>query len=316
MVQTPILTVTLNPALDLATSADEVRAGPKLRCEAPRADAGGGGINVSRVIHRLRGESTAFVALAGPTGDRVEALMRKERLSVERHEAPAETRQSLSVTDRSTGRQFRFVMPGPAWTKAAARALGDAIVRAAPAGGYVVLSGSLPPGIAPDLPAQMARRIAPAGGRLILDTSGETLSRAAATRHPAHVLRMDEAEAEALAGARLPSRRDSADFAESLVRRGAARVVVIARGAEGSVLVTAEGRWFAEAADVPVASKIGAGDSFLAAFTLALARGRALPRALQEGMAAASATVMTEATELCHAADVRRLIAACPVTPI
>jgi 6-phosphofructokinase 2 len=81
-------------------------------------------------------------------------------------------------------------------------------------------------------------------------------------------------------------------------------------------MATREGRWFSRAAEVPVKSKVGAGDSFVAAFTLALARGRALPRALQEGMAAASAAVMTEATELCRPGQARRLIAACPVGPI
>src|SRR5690606_33623732 len=100
------------------------------------------------------------------------------------------------------------------------------------------------------------------------------------------VLRMDEQEAETLAASRLKTRGDTADFAEALVRRGAAEVVVIARGADGSVMATREGRWFTKAADVPVRSKVGAGDSFLAAFTLSIARGRTLPRALQEGMAA------------------------------
>lgn len=313
---TPILTVTLNPALDLATSAEAVCAGPKLRCEAPRADPGGGGINVARVIRRLGGEARAFVALGGATGERLARLVEREGVATRRFAGPGETRESLSVTDRATGKQYRFVMPGPAWTRLAGRAALAAIVAATEPGAFVVLSGSLPPGLPHDLPAVLQRRIGRIGARLVLDTSGETLARAARPPRPLHILRMDAGEAEALASGRLKTRGDTADFAESLVRQGAAEVVVIARGADGSAMATRDGRWFARAAEVPVKSKVGAGDSFVAAFTLALARGRALPRALQEGMAAASAAVMTEATELARAADVRRLIAACPVRPV
>ncbi len=313
---TPILTVTLNPALDLATAAETVRPGPKLRCEEPRADPGGGGINVARVVRRLGGEVRAFVALGGATGARLARLMEREALVTLRFDGPGETRESLSVTDRASGAQYRFVMPGPRWTQAAGRAALAAIAAAAEPGALVVLSGSLPPGLPHDLPATLARRIGRKGARLILDTSGETLVRAARPPRPAHVLRMDAGEAEALAASRLKTRGDTADFAESLVRQGAAEIVVIARGADGSVMATRDGRWFAAAAAVPVKSKVGAGDSFVAAFTLALARGRSRPRALQEGMAAASAAVMTEATDLCRPGDVRRLIAACPVGPV
>jgi len=313
---TPILTVTLNPALDLATATDAVRPGPKLRCDAPRVDPGGGGINVSRVLARLGGDTRAFVALGGATGERLAAALAAERIGTIPFAAPGETRESLAVTDRATGRQFRFILPGPRWTKTRVAASLKAIAEAAEPLSFVVLSGSLPPGMPDDLPATLARRLARRTARLVLDTSGAVLARTAAMPSPLHVLRMDEVEAETLAGGRLKTRGDSADFAETLARRGVAEVVVIARGADGTVLATPGERWFVKAAEVEVKSKVGAGDSFLAAFALALARGRPPPRALQEGMAAASAAVMTEATELCRAADARRLVAACPVRPV
>jgi 6-phosphofructokinase 2 len=220
------------------------------------------------------------------------------------------------VTDRATGGQYRFVLPGPVWSGRQGQAVLAAIAEAAPEGALVVLSGSLPPGLPDDLPARLTPALTRKAARLVLDTSGATLTRAANPARPAHVLRIDEAEAEALAGGHLKTRGDSADFAEALVRRGAASIVVIARGADGSVLATETERWFAGAAEVPVKSKVGAGDSFLAAFTLALAQNRPLPRALQEGMAAASAAVMTEATELCRRVDFKRLVKECPVEPV
>jgi 6-phosphofructokinase 2 len=141
---TPILTVTLNPALDLATSAEAVRPGPKLRCDEPRADPGGGGINVSRMIQRLGGQARAFVALGGATGVRLAGLLEREGIACVPFTGPGETRESLSVTDRTSGGQYRFVMPGPHWTKTRGEAATRAVVRAAGAGAIVVLSGSLP----------------------------------------------------------------------------------------------------------------------------------------------------------------------------
>ena len=313
---TPIMTVTLNPALDIATSTARVVAGPKLRCDPPRHDPGGGGINVSRVITRLGGESTAFVALGGATGERLAALLDGEGIPYRRHAAPGETRESLAIHDREADVQYRFVLPGADWGADAAAAVVAAIVDEAAEGALVVLSGSLPSGMPGDTPAVIAGRLARKSGRLILDTSGAVLARAARPDTPVHVLRMDENEAEALAGARLKTRGDSADFAESLIRQRAAEIVLIARGPDGSVMATATERHFVKAAEVPVKSKVGAGDSFLAAFTLALARLKPLPEALQQGMAAASAAVMTEATDLCRAEDAARLIAECPVSPI
>ena len=317
MDQAPILTVTLNPALDVATSAAEVVPELKLRCDAPVIDPGGGGINVSRAIARMGGRSTALVALGGGTGLRMGELLAEAGLPVLRLEAPGETRQSLTVTDRGTGAQFRFVLPGPEWRDSDMRVALGAIAAAAPADGIVVLSGSNPPGVPPRFAAALAARLVAAGSRLIVDTSGAALAEVAAGRDaPVEILRMDDAEAEGLAGRPLPERRDTADFATSLVASGAARRVIIARGADGNIVAGPDGRWHAEAHKVPIVSKVGAGDSFVAGYTLGIARGLAVPDALGLGAAAASATCMTPATELCHPEDIARLYETRVVTPI
>ncbi|TMV87925.1 1-phosphofructokinase family hexose kinase [Thioclava sp. BHET1] len=312
-----ILTITLNPTVDLAVTTEAVQPERKLRCSHPLSDPGGGGLNVSRAIAALGGNSTAFAALGGPNGDQVMRLLAAAGIGVCAFPAPGETRLSLTATDQSTGAQYRFVMPGPEWSaRDVSRAL-SRIARAAPEGGIVVLSGSQPPGVPPDFPAQLASRISRTQARLFLDTSGPPLHHLlSATAPPAGLLRMDALEAEELAGRPLPERKDSADFAQDLVRRGVAEVVLVARGSEGNVLATREARWFAQAARVPVVSKVGAGDSFVAAFTLALSRGKSLPEALQDGAAAASAAVMSPATDLCRASDMRRLRAQCPVSEV
>jgi 6-phosphofructokinase 2 len=308
--QIPILSVTVNPALDMATTTPEVAPGPKLRCAAPVEDPGGGGLNVARAIRLLGGAVRTLAALGGATGDRIAVLLREEGIEVEVIPAPGPTRISLSVIEGATGRQFRFVMPGPDWSGAEA-ALVARIGAAAPVGGITVVSGSLPPGIAPDF----LRRVAAAlggGTRLVFDTSGAPLADLAARAVPGlALLRMDEAEAAALAGGALDTRAGTLAFARDLVARGVARQVVVARGAEGSVLATGACDWACVPPRVAVVSTVGAGDSYLGAHVLAMARGAAPEEALRAGVAAAAAAVMTGATDLCRRADAERLVADC-----
>ena len=188
--QAPILTVTLNPALDLSTAADEVRPDLKLRCDKPVVDPGGGGINVSRAIKVLGGQSTAMVALGGATGTRIADLLKSDGLSILRLTAPGETRQSLAVTDRATGSQYRFVMPGPEWHTTHVSDMMSAISETARAGGWVVVSGSNPPGVAPGFEQMLTVRLKDGRARLLVDTSGEALQALAGSSTPVDVLRI------------------------------------------------------------------------------------------------------------------------------
>ncbi|MDN5568139.1 MAG: 1-phosphofructokinase family hexose kinase [Paracoccus sp. (in: a-proteobacteria)] len=314
--QTPILTVTLNPALDLSTAADQVRPDLKLRCDKPVVHPGGGGINVSRAIKIIGGQSTAMVALGGATGTRMADMLKASGLSVLRLTAPGETRQSLAVSDRATHGQYRFVMPGPEWHMTHVASAMAAIAEAARVGGWVVVSGSNPPGVAPGFEQMLTVRLKDGRAKLLVDTSRDALLALPGSSIPVDVLRVDSHEAEALCGRPLPLRSDSATFAADLVRNGAAHAVIVARGADGSVVATSDGAWHAAAAPVDVVSAVGAGDSFVAGFVLAMARDWPISEALALGAAAASAAVMTPATELCHAEDVRHFYSQRAVTKL
>ena len=316
---TPIVTITLNPTVDFATTAPNVVAGPKLRCTEPQFDPGGGGINVSRAIRQLGGTSTALIAIGGAPGAQLLQLLAFEGVATVAFQGPGTTRRSFSVIDESTGGQFRFVTPGPSWTaEDVDRALAG-VDRAAGngSGSLIVLSGSQPPGVAKDFPSILSAHIAGRKARLIVDTSGEALAHLIEEpRDAIHVLRMNVEEAEELVGHPLPAREDTADFAQGLARKGVAEFVVVARGADGSVLASADRRWHTTGAKVRVRSAIGAGDSFVGAFTLALARGDSPQEALRFGSAAASATCTTEATQLCELGIVEQLLPECVITEV
>lgn len=310
--RTDILTITLNPAVDFATSAPQVFPDRKLRCADPTIDPGGGGINVARAIRILGGQATSLIAIGGPTGARLLELLALEGVPTVAFQGPGETRQSLSVTDDSTGEQYRFVMPGPSWTESDVDRGLRSIDRAAGDGTLVVLSGSQPPGVAKDFPKILAAHVADRDARLIVDTSGPALHHLVSEPHKAlFALRMDGEEAEGLVGHALPSRAETADFAQSLVDRGVARTVIVARGADGSILAGPGGRWHSISPPVKVQSRVGAGDSFVAAFTLSIALGESPDQALAHGTAAATSAVMTEGTSLCRADTIATLRPEC-----
>lgn len=314
---TGILTITLNPALDTATETARVVPELKLRCSEPRVDPGGGGINVARAIRHLGGQATALVATAGYNGQKLLYFLALEGIPTVAVPGPGETRSSVAVTDKETGEQYRFVLPGPPWdANHVDMALGVAQGNASP-GGFVVLSGSQPPGVPVDFEEQLTERLRHIGARLIVDTSGAPLRHLVENpKTPPFLLRSDDDEAEGLAGRKLATPADTAAYSRELIARGVAENVIFARGAEGSVLTTPEGSWLATAAKVKVVSKVGAGDSYVGGFTWALARGETIQEAARVGAAAASAAVTTEATQLCTKEDVERLLPECKLIPV
>lgn len=312
-----ILTVTLNPAVDLSTTAPDIIAGHKLRCAAPAFSAGGGGINVSRAIRILGGHSRAFVATGGNAGQRLHDLLAEEGIAEIAFPAPGETRTNVAAISDETGEQFRFVMPGPTWSEADCARLLTRLSVMTSRSGLVVLSGSLAPGMPTNFARQIIAALRDTGPTIFCDISGAPLHDLCVASNPGlSVLRMDLDESEDIHGSPLSTREDSARFAANLVAKGVAETVIVARGPDGSVLASAEGCVHATALDVPIDSKVGAGDSFVGAFTLARANGADLTTALKHGTTAATAAVTTPATELCRREDVERFLPECELTEI
>jgi 6-phosphofructokinase 2 len=311
-----IYTLTLNPAIDLETTVPVMAPGDKLRCGDPVRDPGGGGINVARAITQLGGAATAVVAMQGAEATALGALLAAQNLPYIAVPAPGPMRQNLSVQETQTGRQFRFIFPGPAWGAGDVARVQEAMRALIGAGDWVVVSGSVPPGFGAAPFGDLVRALVGQGAQVVVDTSGAGLADLVQKPPGLALLRVDQAEAEALATRALPQIADSADFAAGLVAQGVARVVIIGRGAQGSVLVAPKARWFAPTAPVAVVSRTGAGDSFVAGAVLAMAKGADLDVVLQSGCAAASAAVTTPATQLCNAATALALLPACAARPV
>lgn len=304
----PIITLTLNPALDLTTSIDHMVPSEKMRCAAPRHDPGGGGINVARAIHALGGDALAVFPAGGPTGALIEALLAAEGVPCQLIPIAGLTRENLAVDERGTGKQFRFVMPGPVLSAAELEACMAALTGIRPKPPYLVASGSLPPGCPDSFYGTIIDWAAAQDIRLVLDTSGPAL--AIVREKPVFLLKPSRSELEHLVGHPLSDRDGIAAAAQELIAHGCAETVVVSLGAEGALLATAAAHVEFPAPRIATRSTVGAGDSMVAGMVLAIARGRPLDEAVRLGIAAGAAASLNPGTTLCRRADVERLFGA------
>ncbi len=301
-----IVTLTLNPTIDKSASIAHVVPERKLRCGPPRYEPGGGGINVSRAVAKLGGASTALYLAGGRSGQRLQDLLDAEGLTHRAIPLESETRENLIIYEEATGQQYRFGMPGPQVDEAARQGVLDALSGGRTPDDFVVVSGSLPPGISKDFLARLASLCRDTGAKLVVDTSGEAL--AEAVKAGVFLVKPNIDELKTLAGRnRFDDETHLEDLARGIVSDGGSRVVVTSLGAGGAMAVWEDGCERIHAPTVPIQSKVGAGDSMVAGIVLALARGEALLSAVRFGVAAGAAAVMTPGTELCRREDTERL---------
>lgn len=300
-----IVTLTVNPAIDISTDVDQVISEHKLRCGPSHHEAGGGGINVARVVQRLGGHPIAIYSAGGPSGDAFTELFNREPIATIVVPVERSTRESFTIDETSTGKQFRFVLQGPQLTEPETAAMLDALKRSLTAGQYVVASGSLPPGVPDDFYATVARLVKQHQGRCIVDASGPALSHALA--EGVFLVKPSLRELEEHVGRELPTEDAKRDAARELVESGAAEIVALSLGADGALLVTADAQLRLPAAPVQVHGTVGAGDSFVAGFVHRLAAGASVEEAFVTAVAAGSATAECHSTTLCSAERVREL---------
>jgi 6-phosphofructokinase 2 len=306
-----ILTITVNPAVDLTTDVQDVESGYKLRCGPARLDPGGGGVNVTRAIAKLGGSSLPFIAVGGAIGQVFKSLFEAEGIAAEWFAIDGMTRHNVVVNERSSAKQFRFVLPGPEWSAAEAARVLPALEQIFTSGreriDYAVASGSLPPGVPDDLYDRIGGLAAGAGARLILDTSGRELDIAAnGSNHPPYLWIMDQGEAEYVAGRMLDSLDDLERFGLELKARKLAEILILTYADGGSVTISDAEVFRTIPPKVQVVSKVGAGDSFVGGLVMKLAAGAPLREACAYAAAAAASAVTTPATQLCDPVQTER----------
>ena len=300
-----IVSIAMNPSIDKSASVDRVIVERKLYCTAPISEPGGGGVNVSRAIKKLGGESKLFYSSGGILGQLLNDLMERENIGHQPIPITGMTRESLVIFEKSTGLQYRFGMPGPVLRDEEWRKCLNELKSAEPKPDYIVASGSLPSGVPVDFYARVARIGKEKGIKVIVDAPSENLK--PALNEGVYLIKPNIREFKELFNEEIKEEPQIREKAGEISKSGQSEIVVVSLGAAG-IIAAFDGR--AEhivPPTVPIMSKVGAGDSMVAGIVLSLSKGMPVPNAIRFGVAAGTAAVMTPGTELCRREDTERL---------
>ncbi len=300
-----IISLTVNPAIDKSTSVAGIKPNSKLRCDTPVYEAGGGGINISRVIKELGGTSLCMYLAGCATGVHLKQMLTEADMLQQIIPIAGWTRENLAVTDTMTQQQYRFGMPGPQITEKEWQQTLEHLVAILAEGDYLVASGSLPPGVPTDFYARIAAIAKSKNVKLILDTSGEALLYGA--KEGVYMLKPNLGELSALCGVKSVSSIDLEPLARELLEQKSCEVIVVSLGARGALLVTKDLTEYISAPTIHPQSTIGAGDSMLAGMVLGLAQGKSFSEMAKFGVACGTAAAMSPGTQLCKKQDVEGL---------
>lgn len=302
-----IVTLTINPALDKSTSTERLVPEKKIRCNEPTYEPGGGGINVSRAIKILGGDSLTVYAAGGASGNTIEELLNKEGVQQLRIKTKNPTRENFMVMENSTGNQFRFGMPGNGLDVDELQNCLEAIEKLPKGIEYLVASGSLPPGVDSEFYKKVAEISEKKNIKCIIDTSGKALLNAAGSG--VYMMKPNLGELSELAGKEEISGMEQEQIAKKVINEGKSKILVVSLGPRGAMIVTKESIEYVIPPTVKQNSTVGAGDSMVAGIILSLSRGEDLREAVKWGVAAGTAATITPGTELCRKEDVNKIFA-------
>jgi len=300
-----IATITLNPSLDESIIVHELKVDETNRWTSLRHYAGGKGIGVSRSIHEMGGRSTAYGFVGGADGRQLEILLDEEGVPFSFTPIEQETRTNVIITDTLTSQQTRIDAPGPHISRKEMARFHRKISEIYPKPDLIVVGGSIPPGVPVNIYYNIVTGAKNDEIRSILDSDGQWLKEGIKAKP--YLIKPNVHEAEELLEIELPTEEAIIKASLSLVEMGI-EIVVISRGGEGIIAATKANIFKVTPPQVKVQSSVGAGDCTIAGLALKLAKTEPLIEACRLAVAMGTAAVLTPGTELCHQADVERLL--------
>ena len=300
-----IYTVTLNPALDKTVEIPNFRIDEVNRVQSYRVDPGGKGINVSKVIKSLGGESVAMGILAGHTGQQIERALTEQGIMNSFVYVPGETRTNVKVVDSFAHTNTDINEAGPMVAPEQAEKLLQQLLEKLKAEDVVVLSGSAPQGLADDIYARWTQACSQAGAKVFLDADGK-LFRQGVQSGPFFV-KPNRAELEKWAEQPLKTEEMLIAAGRKLQSLGVSRAV-ISLGADGALYFGENAVYRAESLTVPVGSTVGAGDSMVAALAYGWERGLPEEEIFRLAVATAAANVMCSGSQAAQWTEIESLL--------
>ncbi|WP_026770256.1 1-phosphofructokinase family hexose kinase [Asinibacterium sp. OR53] len=295
-----IVTITFSPCIDKSASIPFLIPDKKLQCSKVKLEPGGGGINVARAIKKIGGNATCILLSGGYTGKFLNHLLEKESIHTIIIETINETRENFIIKDEHTDNQYRLGMPagklsGNEW-KQCLNALNE--IKDVD---FIVVSGSLPPGVPLGIFEQLTKNAERKNAKLIVDISGNALKEAVI--QGVYLIKPNLAELSALVGLSSIHIDQVEGIAKNVIQQYKCEIIVVSLGKEGAMLVTRDEIYRVSPPKVKVKSTVGAGDSMVAGIVYSLTKGSNLKQALQYGVACGTAATMNPGTGLCHKED-------------
>lgn len=300
-----IYTVTLNPALDKTVEIPGMALDTVNRITSMRTDPGGKGINVSKVIAKLGGESCAVGILGGESGRTLLAALEREGLRTHFRFVEGQTRTNLKIIDRALHTNTDINEPGLTVSPADLDALLRDLLGMVHEGDIVVLAGSLPQGAPQDTYRVWTAACREKGARVCLDADGVLL--AEGLKAAPYLIKPNEDELSRLVGHRLTDTDELIAEGRRLLKGGVTRVV-ISLGERGALYLRGNEVLYAEGLSVPVGSTVGAGDSVVAALAYADSLDMSDEDAVRLSTATGAANVMCSGTQPAEREAVEKLL--------
>lgn len=288
-----IITVTLNPAVDKTVEVDNCTINSVNRVSSIKLDAGGKGINVSKVVKSLNGETISLGVLAGKTGEFIKNYLDTEKIENDFVFVPGETRTNIKIVDKVKNTNTDINEPGNSISEDDIKIIKEKIFSLAKKDDILVLSGSVPQGIEKNIYELWIKEAKELGVKTILDADGELLKNG--IKSAPYLIKPNIHELEQLFDVKVDGIDQTIKLCKSIFDYGV-EMIAVSLGCDGALFMNREKTIHAHGLKVKVKSTVGAGDSMVAALAYALDKGYSFERAVTLSVASATAGVMTEGT--------------------
>lgn len=303
-----IITVTLNPAIDKTVEVDNCTINSVNRVSSVKLDAGGKGINVSKVVKSLNGESITLGALAGRTGEFIKNYLDSEEIKNDFIFVNGETRTNIKIVDKVKGTNTDINEPGNSISEDDVKKIKENIFNNTKKDDILVLSGSVPQGVEKNIYELWIKEAKELGVKTILDADGELLKQGILAGP--YLIKPNIHELEKLFDVKIEGINQVISLCKSIFHYGV-NFIAVSLGSDGALFMNREKTIYAHGIKVKVKSTVGAGDSMVAALAFALDKGYSFERSVTLSVAAATAGVMTEGTtagKLCDILNIEKQV--------
>lgn len=288
-----ILTVTLNPSVDISYKMDQFNLDVTNRVGDVSKTAGGKGLNVSRVLHQLGEEIAATGFLGGSLGNFIRGQMLE--LAVQDHFVgiAGDTRNCIAIIHE--GKQTEILESGPEITDDEATLFLKQFTASIEEIEYVTISGSQPKGLAPDFYVELLRIAREENTSVLLDTSGKSLELVLESEEKPFLIKPNQEELSGLFESVIKNETQILNVLQDPIFEGI-EWIVVTLGAEGALVKYRDAFYRVQIPQVKAVNPVGSGDSVIAGFAAGFSRGLIGEELLKFGLAMGVLNAMEEKT--------------------